>query len=131
MAGVIGVLSPLVEVISKSFSMVGDILGGLLGIIKAPFEYFDKIDKAARSISVDIGMTVEQMYNLRKISSDTAINIQKMGVSVADILTGQRVYNNELERNIILSREMMSNMAEIALGTDLGADGAGRMAAIS
>lgn len=129
MASVLGRVSPIAQVIGKSFGIIGDILGGLFNLIKSPFEYFDKIDKAARSISTDVGMTVEQMYNLRKISSSVAINIQTMGVSVAEMLSGQKAYNDELGRNITLSREMMVNMSEIALGTDLGADGAGRMAA--
>jgi hypothetical protein len=129
MAEVMGRMAPVVGVIGKSFGIIGDIIGGLVGLLKAPFDYFERIDKAARSISVDVGMTQNQMILLRREASGAAANIQAMGVSVADILTGQKVYNDELGKTVILTKNQQIAMAQIALGTDLGADGAARMAA--
>ena len=43
------------------FGMVGSLIGGVINLLKSPFEYFEKIDKTARMISVDVGMTATQM----------------------------------------------------------------------
>jgi hypothetical protein len=129
MAEVLGRMAPVAGFIGKSFGIISDLIGGLFNLLKAPFDYFERIDKAARSISVDVGMTAKQMMLLRQEASKAAVNIQVMGISVAEILTGQKVYNDELGRTVILSKIQMEDMAKIALGTDLGADGAARMAA--
>jgi hypothetical protein len=129
MAQVLGRMAPVADVIGKSFGIIGDIAGGLINLLKGPFDYFDKIDKAARSISVEVGMTAEQMYTLRKQASLAAVSVQAMGASISDILAGQKAYNDELGRAVVLSKNQQVAIAEIALGTDLGADGAGRMAA--
>lgn len=129
MAEVLGRMAPVAGVIGKSFGIISGLIGGLFNLLKAPFEFFDKIDKAARSISVDVGMTGKQMMLLRQEASKAALNIQVMGVNVAEILAGHKVYNDELGRTVILTKIQMEDMAKIALGTNLGAEGAGRMAA--
>ena len=129
LAEVLGRMAPVAGFIGKSFGIISELIGGLFNLLKAPFDYFEKIDKAARSISVDVGMTAKQMMLLRQEASKAAVNIQSRGISVAEILTGQKVYNDELGRTVILTKTQMEDMAKIALGTDLGADGAARMAA--
>jgi hypothetical protein len=109
---------------------VAGVLGGIFSEIKDFFiNYYDKLDKAARTLSVDVGMTSEQMMNLRRQAALTAVHTQAMGVHIADMLAGQKSYNDALGRSVVLSSKMMADMTDIALGTDLGADGAGRMAA--
>jgi hypothetical protein len=109
---------------------VGSAIGSVFSEIKDFFiNYYDKLDKAARALSVDVGMTSEQMMNLRHQAALTAVHTQAMGVHIADMLVGQKAYNDALGRGVVLSSKMMGDMTEIALGTDLGADGAGRMAA--
>jgi hypothetical protein len=109
---------------------VGSAIGSVFSEIKDFFiGYYDKLDKTARSISVDVGMTAEQMMNLRHQAASAAVYTQKMGVHIADMLVGQKSYNDALGRTVVLSSQMMKDMVDIALGTDLGADGAGRMAA--
>lgn len=129
MAEVLGRMAPVAGFIGKSFGIISGLIGGLFNLLKAPFDYFEKIDKAARSIAGDVGMTSKQMYLLRQEASKTAVNVQAMGIHVAELLAGQKVYNDELGRTVILTGKQLEDMGKIALGTDLGADGAGRMAA--
>lgn len=129
MAEVLGRMAPVAGFIGKSFGIISDLIGGLFNLLKAPFDYFEKIDKAARSIAGDVGMTAKQMYLLRQEASKAAVNVQAMGIHVAELLAGQKVYNDELGRAVILTGKQLEDMGKIALGTDLGADGAARMAA--
>jgi hypothetical protein len=119
MAGLIGRMVPVAGVLGSIFSEIKDFF----------INYYDKLDKAARALSVDVGMTSEQMMNLRHQAALTAVHTQAMGVHIADMLAGQKAYNDALGRTVVLSSQMMKDMTDIALGTDLGADGAGRMAA--
>lgn len=119
MASLIGRMVPVAGVLGSIFSEIKDFF----------INYYDKLDKAARALSVDVGMTSEQMMTLRHQAALTAVHTQAMGVHIADMLVGQKAYNDALGRSVVLSSKMMADMTEIALGTDLGADGAGRMAA--
>jgi len=119
MASIIGRMVPVAGVLGSIFDTIKDFFIG----------YYDKLDKAARNLSVDVGMTGEQMMNLRHQAALAAVHTQAMGVHIADMLVGQKAYNDALGRTVVLSSQMMKDMSDIALGTDLGADGAARMAA--
>lgn len=119
MASLIGRMVPVAGVLGSIFSEIKDFF----------INYYDKLDKAARALSVDVGMTSQQMMTLRHQAALTAVHTQSMGVHIADMLAGQKAYNEALGRTVVLSSKMMADMTDIALGTDLGADGAGRMAA--
>lgn len=88
------------------------------------FEMDKAIKKSALSMGL-LGSRSEEFYGNIQSAQDAAINL---GVTIQELAEMQAVYSDELGRSVLLGKEGLEAITNIAKGTGLGAEAAAKMA---
>jgi hypothetical protein len=98
------------------------------GKIKNWAGLFD-LDKSMRTSALQMGVLSKQTDTFRRGIEDAAGATAMMGVKLDDLAKMQAAYGDELGRNVMLGKEGLIAMGQMAAATGLGADGTAKMAA--
>ena len=122
-------------IISSGFAGIGEGFGIMYKYSKQIFSYvsklwndFDKVDHAVRDISVNMGLTSSQMATFSKNTAYAAVETAKLGIGVEEVIKLQQSMGEGLGKNLILTRDQIKGVAEMAKGTNLGVEGVSAMA---
>lgn len=122
-------------IISSGVSGIGDGFGVIFKLGKEIFSYvskiwndFDKVDSAVRDISVNMGLTSSQMATFSRNTAYAAVETAKLGIGIEEVIKLQQTMGEGLGRNLILTREQIKGVAEMAKGSNLGVEGVSTMA---
>lgn len=88
-----------------------------------------KMDKSIKTAALQMGILSKQSTSFAKGITDAANNTIEFGVGIDDLAKMQAAYSEELGRTVTLSQKGLEAMGEMASATNLGADGAGALAA--
>ena len=124
MAGVGGAVSG----IASGFGIIFKVIGTIYDFVSKIWYDFDKIDNAVRDISVNMGLTSSQMATFSKNTAYAAVETAKLGIGVEEVIKLQQSMGENLGRNLILTRDQIKGVAEMAKGTNLGVEGVSAMA---
>ena len=124
MTGVGGAVSG----IASGFGIIFNVIGKVFNFVSDIWNDFDKIDHAVRDISVNMGLTSNQMATFSKNTAYAAVETAKLGISVDEVIRLQQSMSEGLGKNLILTREQIKGVAEMAKGTNLGVEGVSTMA---
>jgi hypothetical protein len=98
------------------------------GKIKNWAGLFD-LDKSMKTSALQMGVLSKQTDTFRRGIEDAAGATAMMGIKLDDLAKMQSAYGDELGRNVMLGKEGLIAMGEMAAATGLGADGTAKMAA--
>ena len=87
------------------------------------------MDKAMKTSALSIGVLSKQTEGFRSTIKSASWETQKIGVSLEVVSKMQADYSEELGRSVLLSKESLVAMGELAAATSLGAEGAAKMSA--
>jgi hypothetical protein len=124
MTGVGGAVSG----IASGFGIIFNVIGKVFNFVSDIWNDFDKVDHAVRDISVNMGLTSNQMATFSKNTAYAAVETAKLGISVDEVIRLQQSMSEGLGKNLILTREQIKGVAEMAKGTNLGVEGVSTMA---
>jgi hypothetical protein len=114
--------------IASGFGIIFTVIGKVFNFVSDIWNDFDKIDHAVRDISVNMGLTSNQMAAFSKNTAYAAVETAKLGISVDEVIKLQQSMSEGLGKNLILTREQIKGVAEMAKGTNLGVEGVSTMA---
>ena len=111
----------------KTFAKLPDLADGLrqriqnLGIVD--------MDKAIRKSALSMGVLSKQFDGFYNTVEKTAQYTNELGIGVEELAKMQADYSEELGRNVMLGESGLKSIAKIAAATNLGAEGATKLAA--
>lgn len=113
--------------LGKAFLGLPNIVKGLYGELKSSglFEMEKEIKKSALSM----GILSKQSNDFRGTIVNAAKQTTMIGVGVKELSQMQSAYSEELGRSVVLSKEGLIAMGELAAATNLGAEGAAKLSA--
>jgi len=127
-ANVLGVAGGAAQGIASGFGVIFSIIGKVFNFVSDIWNDFDKIDHAVRDISVNMGLTSSQMATFSKNTAYAAVETAKLGIGVEEVIRLQQSMGEGLGKNLILTRDQIKGVAEMAKGTNLGVEGVSAMA---
>jgi len=121
-------------VMAKGFSSAVKIAANLPKIFKQVYGQIKgsglfEMDKSMKKSALQMGVLTKQTDGFRSGIKDAAMTTLEIGVGVEDLAKIQGEYSSELGRAVMLGKEGLIAMGEIAAATGLGAEGTARMAA--
>ena len=111
----------------KTFLNLDNIIENAYGKLKG-YGLFD-MDKAMKQTALSMGLARKQSQKLRGDIESASMNTTMFGAGIEELAKYQAEYSEELGRSVMLGRQGMEAIAEMAKGTTLGAEGAAKMAA--
>jgi hypothetical protein len=75
-----------------------------------------------------MGLTSSQMATFSKNTAYAAVETAKLGIGVEEVIRLQQSMGEGLGKNLILTRDQIKGVAEMAKGTNLGVEGVSAMA---
>jgi hypothetical protein len=117
-----------VQGIASGFGIIFSVIGKVFNFVSDIWDDFDKIDHAVRDISVNMGLTSSQMATFSKNTAYAAVETAKLGIGVDEVIRLQQSMGEGLGKNLILTRDQIKGVAEMAKGTNLGVEGVSAMA---
>lgn len=111
----------------KGLSKLPDLIQNSFGQIKKLGVF--EMDKAIRMSALQMGILGKSTDSFRKDISAAAIETLSMGVGIDELAKMQSEYTDNLGRNVMLNKEGLKAMAQMAVVTGLGAEGTAKMAA--
>ena len=88
-----------------------------------------EMDKAIKQSSLSMGLLSTQSNTFRKDIMAASRDTLEIGVGVEQLAKMQAEYSEELGRTVMLNKEGLKAISDIAVTTGLGAEGAAKMAA--
>jgi hypothetical protein len=113
----------IVRAFGKLPDVIGDVANGIrsLGLIE--------MDKAIKQSALSMGLMTTQTKNLRFDIKSAAEDTLTIGVGIEELAQYQAAYSEEIGRSVMLSREGLNAISEMAKATGLAAEGATSLAA--
>lgn len=111
----------------KTFGKLPDIAEGLrrklktLGIVD--------MDKAMKKSALSMGVLSKQSDGFRTSFKEASKYTNQLGIGIEELAKMQADYADELGRNVMLGESGLKSISNIAAATNLGAEGAARLAA--
>jgi hypothetical protein len=127
-ANVLGIASGAAQGIASGFGVIFKVIGTIYDFVSKIWDDFDKVDHAVRDISVNMGLTSSQMATFSKNTAYAAVETAKLGIGVDEVIRLQQSMGEGLGKNLILTRDQIKGVAEMAKGTNLGVEGVSAMA---
>lgn len=88
-----------------------------------------EMDKAIKQSSLSMGLLSTQSNTFRSDIMAASRDTLEIGVGIAELAKMQADYSEELGRSVMLNKEGLKAISEIAVATGLGAEGTNQMAA--
>jgi len=124
--------------LDKSFAFLGEaakdigvITSGVkkgYGLLKNWAGLFE-IDKSIRMASLNMGLLDKRSQSFRDTLKVAGNNTISFGVGIKELAALQANYSEELGRSVLLTQQGLEALGQMAAGTNLGAEGAAKMAA--
>ena len=92
------------------------------------WSFLMEADSAIKSMNREFGLAVERSDMLRGNIEEAAVKSAMMGATIKDITAGYSTYVNETGRVVELSDMQLEKMVAIGKATNLGVDGAAKLA---
>jgi hypothetical protein len=119
--------------------IIGDIIGGIIGMGKKMFDFFIPIEKAfgvflemqttVGNLAADIGLTEKGSRNLLNNFASLSISAMNFGGSMKDVATIIQQFSEVTGKNRLFNEKEVGQLVELGLGTGLGVQGASELAA--
>jgi hypothetical protein len=117
--------------------IIGDIIGGIIGMGKKMFDFFIPIEKAfgvflemqttVGNLAADIGLTEQGSRNLLNNFSSLSISAMSFGGSMKDVATIIQQFSEVTGKNRLFNEKEVGQLVELGLGTGLGVQGAAEL----
>lgn len=88
-----------------------------------------EMDKEMKKAALSMGVLSKQSGDFRSTIKSAAIEASSIGMGIKEISMMQSAYSEQLGRTVVLSKEGMVAMGQMAAATGLGAEGAAQMSA--
>ena len=88
-----------------------------------------ELDKSMKRSSLQMGLLSKETDGFRSSITETAKQTQEIGVGIEELSKIQSDYADNLGRNVMMTKEGLKFMGEMAAATGLGAEGTAKMAA--
>ena len=111
----------------KTFAKLPDIADGLRKKIKT-LGVID-MDKAMKKSALSMGVLSKQTDGFRTNFKEASKYTNQLGIGIEELAKIQADYTEELGRNVMLGESGLKAISNIAAATNLGAEGAARLAA--
>lgn len=105
------------------------ITAALGGVLTKFWLDLNKIDASWKDLNKSIGLSGDRSLILRDSLISASSYAAKIGVSFEDLVKIQGTYTSQLGSAIILNQQNLKDLADLAAGTQMGAEQAGLMAA--
>jgi hypothetical protein len=106
----LGFLSKQTALIGKSLSM------------------YNQVDKSVRDVSMNMGLSAQQMSSFRSSVGQVNVKFQELGYSAGEAAATQGAFAEETGRVAMLSNQTLGTMAELGKLTGMGAQAMGQFA---
>ncbi len=87
------------------------------------------MDKSIKTAALQMGILSKQSNSFRDNIKNAAMDTNDFGVGIQELAEMQASYNENLGRNVVMSKQQLKDISLLAKATGLGADGAAQMAA--
>ena len=118
-----------VEVNNKNLDNTLSLVTSISNALASGFNWLDSIDGVIKTANLSLGLTkgigIAVRDNLLEIGRYTA----SIGASMESVVESQVAYNNNLGRNVLLTKESMKALVEISKGLGLSNEFSGEIAA--
>ena len=114
---------------NKSLEIRNHLLAQGIGVIKSTFGWMVEQDKIIKSTILSLGVSGQKASDIRTSFEQTAQSAFILGGSLEDISTIMTGFADETGRARVLSQETLESNIAMGRGTDLGVEGATRLAA--
>jgi hypothetical protein len=88
-----------------------------------------KMDKAIKTSALSMGVLSKQTEGFRGSIKSAALDTTLIGIGIEELSQIQSSYSEELGRTVMLNKEGLVAMGQMAAATSLGAEGASKLAA--
>lgn len=88
-----------------------------------------ELDKEMKKAALSMGVLSKQSGDFRSTIKSASIETSSIGMGIKEMSMMQSAYSEQLGRTVILSKEGMVAMGQMAAATGLGAEGAAQMSA--
>lgn len=88
-----------------------------------------ELDKEMKKSALSMGVLSKQSGSFRSTIKSAAIETSSIGMGIKEISQMQSAYSEELGRTVVLSKEGMVAMGQMAAATSLGVEGAAQLSA--
>lgn len=114
---------------NKSLEIRNRLLAQSINVIKSTFGWMVEQDKIIKSTILSLGASGQKASDIRTSFEQTAQSAFILGGSLEDISTIMTGFADETGRAKVLSQETLESIIAMGRGTDLGVEGATRLAA--
>jgi len=114
---------------NKSLEIRNRLLAQSISVIKSTFGWMVEQDKIIKSTILSLGVSGQKASDIRTSFEQTAQSAFILGGSLEDISTIMTGFADETGRAKVLSQETLESIIAMGRGTDLGVEGATRLAA--
>ena len=121
------ILGDAAKGLGKAFMNLPNILEKGYGKIKSLGLF--ELDKEMKKSALSMGVLSKQSGGFRSTIKSAAIETSSIGMGIKEISQMQAAYSEELGRTVVLSKEGMVAMGQMAAATSLGVEGAAQLSA--
>lgn len=115
------------EKIKKTLIDSSSLYNGIMGILRKTYMYLSQNDDAIKSSALSLGLSRNLSDQYRHNLIESSKFAARLGMSVGQMTKAQEAFSAETGQSLLLSNESLKSVTLIAQGTNLGAEGAGKL----
>lgn len=115
------------EKIKKTLIDSSSLYNGIMGILRKTYLYLSQNDDAIKSSALSLGLSRNLSDQFRHNLIESSKFAARLGMSVGQMTRAQEAFTAETGQSLLLSNESLKSITLIAKGTNLGAEGAGKL----
>lgn len=115
------------EKIKKTLIDSSSLYNGIMGILKKTYTYLSQNDDAIKSSALNLGLSRNLSDQYRHNLIESSKFAARLGMSVGQMTKAQEAFTAETGQSLLLSNKSLKSVTLIAQGTNLGAEGAGKL----
>lgn len=115
------------EKIKKTLIDSSSLYNGIMGILRKTYMYLSQNDDAIKSSALNLGLSRNLSDQFRHNLIESSKFAARLGMSVGQMTKAQEAFTAETGQSLLLSNESLKSITLIAQGTNLGAEGAGKL----
>jgi hypothetical protein len=121
------------KLLAKAGKGLFDAIAGLPNVVERAYGKLKglglfEMDKAMRKAALEMGVVGKETESFRNNIKTVAKETQMIGIGIEKLSEIQSAYSNNLGRAVVLSKEGLKGLGQMAAATGLGAEGAAQMA---